>query len=383
MKKTRIKVALMHNTIAPYRHPFFEALAKIVDLTVYYCSMRHHFRKWDLWPRDYDYKFKLLSRIAIKTPVGEFSLNPTIVNEIIKSKPHIIIISGYLDPTMWLVFAIAKLLKIPMVYWTEGIKEPKSILGMITRPLRMLFVKKTNAIVVPGRVSRSYVISLGASAEKVFIAPNTIDNELFIELSRKYQPDKERLKDKLELKGRVLILCVSQLIRRKGIEYLLYAYGKLEQEFDDIALVIVGSGPLEFHLKDLANSLNLKNFKIIHSGLSLEELIELYSAADIFVLPTLEDVWGFVVNEAMACSLPIIATRASQAAIEMISHGENGYVVREADVESLFNSLKELVCDDKLREKMGKKSRQILMQKFKIDYMVEGFLRAINGVSEK
>ena len=114
-----------------------------------------------------------------------------------------------------------------------------------------------------------------------------------------------------------------------------------------------------------------------------KQLIKYYSVADVCVLPTLRDVWGFVINEAMACGLPVISTRASQAAIEMISHGENGYVVREADVESLFNSLKELVCDDKLREKMGKKSRQILMQKFKIDYMVEGFLRAINGVSEK
>ncbi|MHA1665022.1 MAG: glycosyltransferase family 4 protein, partial [Candidatus Njordarchaeales archaeon] len=235
-----------------------------------------------------------------------------------------------------------------------------------------------SAIIVPGKLSRSYVISLGANAEKVFIAPNTIDNELFIEISRKYQSDKERLKDKLGLKSKVLILCVGQLIRRKGIEYLLYAYGKLEQERDDIALVIVGSGPLEFHLNDLADHLRLKNFKLISSGLSLEELIKLYSATDIFVLPTLEDVWGFVINEAMACGLPVISTRASQAAVEMISYGENGYVVREADVETLFNSLKKLVCDGKLREKMGKKSRQILIQNFKIDHMVEGFMCAIN-----
>lgn len=62
----------------------------------------------------------------------------------------------------------------------------------------------------------------------------------------------------------------------------------------------------------------------------------------------------------------------------MISHGENGYVVREADVKALFNSLKKLVCNNKLREKMSKKSKQILMQKFKIDYMGEGFMHAIN-----
>ena len=69
----RVKVALVHNTIAPYRHPLFEALAKIVDLTVYYCSVWAHFRRWDLWPRNYTYRFRLLPRIPIKTPVDEFS----------------------------------------------------------------------------------------------------------------------------------------------------------------------------------------------------------------------------------------------------------------------------------------------------------------------
>jgi len=286
-------------------------------------------------------------------------------------------LGGYVDPTMWLAFAMSKLLKIPVIYWTEGIKEPKSILGMITRPLRTLFVKKASAVVVPGKLSRSYVISLGADVEKVFIAPNTIDNELFIEASDKYQSDKEELKGQLGLKCKVVILYVGQLIRRKGIEYLLYAYRKLEQERDDIALVVVGSGTLETHLKDLANSLKIKNFKIVHSGLSLEELIRLYSVADIFVLPTLEDIWGFVINEAMACGLPVVATCASQAAQEMIRSGENGYIIKEADSEKLYNVLKNLVYNSRLRKKMGEKSREILEREFDVLHMVEGFLSAI------
>ena len=353
--KMRIRVALVHNIIAPYRHPFFETLAKIVDLTVYYCSMQHHFRKWDLWPRDYDYKFKLLPRIAIKTPVREFSLNPTIINEIIKSKPHIIIMGGYLDLTMWLVFAIAKLLRIPIIYWTEGVKEPKSILGMMTRPLRMLFVKKTNAIVVPGRVSRSYVISLGASAEKVFIAPNAIDNELFIELSRNYQLDKEKLKDKLGLKNNVVILYVGRLVMEKGVTFLLEAYRKLKSEINDIALVIIGYGKLYKKLLKLCQEKKVNDVTFTGAIVNYKQLIKYYSMADIFVLPTLEDVWGFAVNEAMVCGLPVISTRASQAAMEMISHGENGYVVKEADSEELYRALRKLVCDSRLRKKMGEK----------------------------
>ncbi len=368
-----IKVAIVHNTIAPYRHPLFERLSETVDLTVYYCSMKHTSRNWDLWPRNYDYRYKILPRIAIR----ELSLNPSIVKELALNRPHVLVLGGYVDPTMWLAFAVGVFLKIPVIHWTEGTKEPRSILGAITRPLRMLFLKKSNAVIVPGRLSRGYVISLGANAEKVFIAPNTIDNQLFVNTSQKYRSSKRKLKAELGFENKVVILFVGQLIKRKGVEYLLHAYAKLKRELDDVALVLMGSGPLLSHLKNLAVFLKLKDIKFVQSGLSLEELIKLYSTADIFLLPTLEDIWGFVINEAMACGLPVVATRASQAAQEMIRSGENGYIVKEADSEELYNALKNLIYNPERRKKMGEKSREIVEHEFDVPHMVEGFLSAI------
>jgi len=376
-----VKVTIVHNTIAPYRHPLFEQLSKTVDLMVYYCSIRHSSRKWDLWPRNYNYKWKILPRIPIRTPIGGLLFNPTIVEEIIKDRPHVIIIGGYVDPTMWLTFIMSKILKIPVVYWTEGIKEPKSILGMIIRPLRMLFVKKASAVVVPGKLSRSYVISLGANAEKVFIAPNTIDNELFVKTSDKYRRHKNQLKNQLGFRDKVIILCVAQLIERKGIKYLLQAYSKIEQEYKNVALLICGSGPLKTSLKELANKLEIQNFKIVKSGLSLEQLVKLYSASDIFVLPTLEDVWGFVINEAMACGLPVVSTKNAQAALEMIRDGENGYIIKVPDSDQLYYALKSLIQNSTLRREMGEKSRKIVVKEFSVSAMVEGFLSAIEYCS--
>jgi len=375
-----VKVIIIHNTIAPYRHPLFEELSKKVNLMVYYCSIKENLREWDLWPRKYDYKYKVLPRVFIKTPFGELSLNPSILKEVIRNKPNVMIISGYTDPTTWVAFAVAKLLKIPIIHWTEGIKEPQSILGIITKPLRMLFVKKSNAIIVPGKLSKNYVISLGADVEKVFIAPNAIDNDLFIKISQQYLPPKEKLRSKIGLKDKIVILCVAQLIKRKGIEYLLQAYKKLEQEYDNLMLIIIGSGPLENYLKDLCKSLELKNVRFIPAGMKLDELIKFYCLADIFVLPTLEDVWGFVINEAMACRLPVISTRASQAALEMIVNGKNGYIAREKNVDELFLSLKKLVCSSELRREMGGKSLEIAIRKFNISGMAYGFIKAIRYV---
>jgi len=373
-----LRVALIHGgEIAPYIHPIFEELSKKVDLIVYYSLVNSNVRKWDLWPRRYYYKYKVLPRIPIKTLIGTLSLNPSILNEIIKKRPDIIVIGNWVNPTMWLTFVIAKLIKIPIIYWTEGIREPQSLLGVITRPLRILFVKKSDAIIVPGKLSKRYIVNLGANVEKVFVAPNVIDNDLFIKISQQYLPLKEKLKEQIGLKDKIVILSVAQLIKRKGIEYLLIAYARLEHEYDNLTLIVIGSGPLEYHLKDLSKSLGIKNARFIPSGMELNELIRFYCLADIFVLPTLEDVWGFVINEAMACRLPVIATRASQAANEMIHQGNNGYIIEAANTNELYYVLKSLIENPTHRIEMGEKSREILVQEFDVSVMIKGFLSAI------
>jgi glycosyltransferase involved in cell wall biosynthesis len=375
----RLRTAIIHNTISPYRHPLFEELSKSLDLVVYYCSVMHSSRKWDLWPRDYGYKYKVLPRIPFKTRLGDLSLNPSIVREIAGHKPQVIVFGGYVDPTMWLVYAICRILQIPMVYWVESTREPTSFLGKVSRKIRTFFIEKADAIIVPGDLSRRYILSIGVSKSKVFVAPNAIDNELFIDSSVKHHTLDESARDEYGLEGKVVILCIAQLVKRKGIEYLLQSYRRLEQEIDNVALIIVGSGPLEASLVHFADYLRLKEFRILPSSMSFEKLTRLYSIADIFVLPTLEDIWGFVINEAMASGLPIVATQASQAAQEMVQHSENGYLVKKADSERLYEALKDLVNSPDGRNRMGAKSREIVKNEFAVSLMVKGFLAAIGS----
>jgi glycosyltransferase involved in cell wall biosynthesis len=115
----------------------------------------------------------------------------------------------------------------------------------------------------------------------------------------------------------------------------------------------------------------------MQSGLSLKELIRVYSAADIFVLPSLEDVWGFVINEAMVCGLPVVSTRSSQAALEMVNSGENGYVVEAGDSMELYVALKNLIRNPTERQRMAIRSKEVAMNRFDVRHMVEGFISAI------
>lgn len=371
----RTKVLIVHNVIAPYRLPLFEMLYNDskVDVEIFYCLTGTELFRWDIAPREYKYHYKVLPGVNTRLSL----LNPTVVYEISRKKPDVIIVNGYVDMTMQMAFIFGKAMKIPIILWSEGIKEPISLLGLLSRPLRQLFVKCADAIIVPGRVSRNYVISLGAAKSKVFIAPNCIDNGFFIEHSFKNKTDKGCLKKELGVNKDKVILYVGQLIERKGVDYLIRAYGRLKQEHEELALIIVGSGPLRNQLKYTCKTKGISDVYFIEAKLKLVDLIKYYSIADVFVLPTLMDVWGFVINEAMACSLPIISTRNAQAAIEMIQQGENGFIINEANEEELYSAMKKLLSLGGL-ELMGKKSLEIVTAQFDPRLMKEGFIGAIS-----
>jgi glycosyltransferase involved in cell wall biosynthesis len=306
-------------------------------------------------------------------------LNPTVIFEIAKRNPDVIIVDGYVDITMQLAYALGKVMKIPIIFWTEGIREPRSFLGLVSRPIRMFFIKGADAIIVPGRLSKNYVVSMGADKFRVFIAPNCIDNDFFIGHSSKYKKNKERLKKKLGINKQKVILYVGQIIERKGVDYLIRAYARLKQEHDELALILVGSGPLKDRLKCVCDRTVISDVYFVESGLKLVDLIKYYSIANVFVLPTVFDVWGFVINEAMACGLPVISTKNAQAAIEMIRQGENGFVINKANEEELYSAMKKLLSLEEL-EPMERKSLEIVTTRFDPSLMKERFIEAISYV---
>ena len=127
-----------------------------------------------------------------------------------------------------------------------------------------------------------------------------------------------------------VVVSVGQFIHRKGFDVLLKAWAKCSPEN---VLYIIGAEPTEEYLA-LKNQLELKNVFFVGFK-AKEELKQYYRAADLFVLPTREDIWGLVVNEAMANGLPVITTNRCVSGIELVKNGVNGYIVQVDDVEEM------------------------------------------------
>jgi len=129
------------------------------------------------------------------------------------------------------------------------------------------------------------------------IIPNGIDLEEF----NPSVPEIKKFKD-----GKINILFVGRIEKRKGLIYLLRAYKKLEKEHSNLRLIIIGEGPLKKGCEKYVKSNNLKN--IVFEGQITKGLASYYKTADIYVSPAIfGESFGIVLLEAMACGTPLIA----------------------------------------------------------------------------
>lgn len=381
MKKT--KIAIIDTMIRPYRIPLFSRLADIpnVDLHVYFMAASEKNRRWK--PKlSGQFKYKVLPdfpiNFYIKDPFS-YHINPSIIWELIRNDYDIILSLSYATFTNQVAFFYSKICKKPFILWGENTMNQPSFLRKVSLPLVKFMVRHSDALIPCGTRAKEYLIYLGASPEKIFTACYTVDTDFFKLQSSKLKTRKEKLKDEVGIKSREVILYVGQLIERKGLKYLLRAYSRLKDDFD-VALLVVGDGYQKKELKDLCLKENIEDVFFVGFK-QLEELPKYYAISDIFVLPSTEEAFGLVKNEAMACGLPVIATDRDGGSVDLIKDGVNGYVVEAKNVEQLYQAMSKILSHPELKQSMGNKSQQIIDGGFSLDHAKQGFISAIDYIT--
>jgi glycosyltransferase involved in cell wall biosynthesis len=166
------------------------------------------------------------------------------------------------------------------------------------------------------------------------------------------------------------LLFVGRLDKEKNVDVVLRA-ARVALAQADFHLVIAGHGAESAKLKKLANKLGLAE-KVTFAGFVPDAILpSLYAAADCFVIAGIAELQCIVAMEAMASGLPILGARAV-ALPELIMQGENGYLFEPGDSNELARRIVELFNDTALRERMGKKSRELIAN-HDIDTVMERF----------
>jgi len=339
------RVLFLTNFPSPYRVRFFDELGKYLDVTVLYFDrvedMTHRNKAWFENGQGGFHPVQL-------TRTGKVCLD---VLTWLKKDWDAIVIGGYSSPTAILAMAWLRLHRIPFYMEVDG--------GLVRQERKIKFLVKRTLVRLPsgwlstGRYTTKYLVHYGAREEKVQHYPFSSLYEKNILPSIVSREEKEQLRQELEVPEQCMVLAIGQFIHRKGFDVLLKAAADISK---DVGIYIVGGEATEEY-RNMRRELGLTNVHFL--GFQPKEILEkYYKAADLFVLPTREDIWGLVINEAMAYGLPVITTDRCVAGLELVEDGVNGYIVPVEDAGALAERITTVLASD--LESMGAASLEII-----------------------
>jgi glycosyltransferase involved in cell wall biosynthesis len=375
-----VRLVILTEIISPYRIPVFNALAQHpeIDLhVIFLAETDSSMREWRVYTDEIQFSYEVLPSWRQRLGKHNLLINRNVGGALTKAGPNIILCGGYNYPASWQALRWAKRNDVPFLLWCESTAGDRRNLHWVVEGLKQTFLNDCAGFVVPGNSALEYVRRMTGS-ENIFLAPNAVDIHLFAAQSAAAMMN-PRLRGELGLPDRFL-LYVGRLVRAKGVLDLLEAYASLEPQVrSELGLVFAGDGPLRAELEAAARSI-FPGCVHFAGFVDRDELPSYYSLAECLVLPTHSDTWGMVVNEAMACGLPVICSRIAGCAADLVR--SNGLLVSPSNISELGAAMQEMAADSGLRARMSVESRR-LIQNYSPEYCAEGIAGAALSVGSR
>ncbi len=371
-----ISVLFITNVPSPYRVDFFNELGKLCDLTVVFDKNTSDERD-ESWcnSRFINFKGLVLKGISINT---DTAICPGIIKVLKHNTYDCIINANCYSPTGMMAVAYCKFKHIEFFNEADG-GFPKSGKGLKETLKRKITSAATGCFSTSDSLDTYYEF-YGVDRSSIYRYPfsSLWKNELLpITTTTLQRSDlRNKYREINNIPDRKIILAVGQFIYRKGFDVLIKSMSLLP---NDYYLFIIG-GKKETYF-ELITELGLENVECI-DFLHKEKLREYYFAADLFVLPTREDIWGLVVNEAMACGLPIITTTKCIAGLELVENGANGYLVDPDKPQELATLIKDILSDEVTKNRMEIESIRRI-QGYTIEEMAKRHMEIISNLAIK
>ena len=212
--------------------------------------------------------------------------------------------------------------------------------GPMITAVKKIIHNNVDAVFIPSRFHAPYYERMGFPSERIVYGVDVVDNDYYSRYSQSAAERSDELRKELKLPKKYFIF-VGRFIKRKGIETLLEAFQLYRKDPGPAAwdLVLVGDDVeiTEYTMK--AKKVEGVHFAGIQVG---ERLCAYYGLASALILPSEIETWGLVINEAMACRLPIIASSGCGAARALIDEGKNGWMFQPRDHHRLLDLMKEV-----------------------------------------
>jgi len=299
--------AILTNMLVPSRIPIYEVIGRAFDLTVLTSKHETNRMHWRPAPESLGnfsvretFGFMLTARKRVSSHVFDFKYLQVPVGafpELLHLRPDWII-SSEMGFRTFIALFYSSVSGTPLWVWWGGTKHTERRRGFVRKTVRKFLAKHVKHWISYGTSSTEYLESIDISSSRILTIQNcsALQSDKLRPTYFRGQSDKPRF------------LCVGQLIGRKGIDLLIRCLASLK--FDEglrCSLTLVGSGPEKVSLQRLASGLGLEDVHFA-GHVRPEDTRNFYADTDCLVFPTIEDVWGLVVNEAILAGVPVLCS---------------------------------------------------------------------------
>ncbi len=239
----------------------------------------------------------------------------------------------------------------------------RGIKGLIGRVLHKWVSKHTDRVIAISRAVERGMVERGESQQKkISIVANGI-----VEPDPKVLPPRDRMRAEFDVvPSAPLIVAATRLVPEKDVGTLINAIAQLREVFPSIRCLIAGEGQLHAELDALVEKLGIGDCVRLLGF--RDDVTAIMQAADVFVLPSLNEPFGLVLLEAMALGRPIVATAAG-GPLEIVEHNVGGLLVPPRSAQDMAAAIEEILSDPARAEQMGRAGRERFEKHFTVQKM--------------
>jgi glycosyltransferase involved in cell wall biosynthesis len=322
-----MKLVCISLTPVPYTTPILNALAEHVDLHVVYMGDEDRINRFtDTWGEAPTFDHSVFWSRTVRWEAIDLQTHFSIgiSRRLARLKPDVLLVVSWkpvaLEPLLW-----ARLSGCATVMWSESTSFSGMLRGSLSTRIRRRIVGMLDGFVTNGSQATAYLVALGIPAARIVTS----------RLPAGATDAGQDVSVQAAGSNGVRFLYVGRLIPRKRPLELIQAFETVRRELPEATLMLVGKGELEQQVRDASVRVpGVRYAGYCEAG----ELAEHYSRSDVLVLPALREVWGLVVNEALAHGLFVVATDEVGSAYDLLDEG-SGVMVPAHDVARLAPAL--------------------------------------------
>jgi glycosyltransferase involved in cell wall biosynthesis len=303
-----------------------------------------------------------VTRVATLGQAGSVPIAPGFFAELRRLRTDLLVLH---EPNPWALLACAVVRpRAPLVIWYHSdVVRPRLQYALFYRPMARPVYRRAARVIVSSPALAQQATGLAGLEARVSVVPFGID-------AGAWAPGPAVLARAAEIRralhGRPLLLFTGRMVPYKGIDVLLRSLQGIEA-----VAILAGDGPRRTDWMALAAELGLRGRAQFPGEVAQDELLALYQACDVFVLPSITraEAFGFVQVEAMVCGKPVVSTRVPSGVPWVNQHEETGLTVPPGDADALREALRRLLLDGPLRARLGEAARRRVLETFTLEQM--------------